>query len=426
MLVLKRLDDARRDGDRIYAVIRSIGQLERRQGAGGLCAVGRGAGQGARAGVPARPGSSPATVELVEAHGTGTKVGDAIELAALEEVYRAAAAEGSWCALGSVKSQVGHTKAAAGAAGLIKAALALHHKVLPPTSKVRRPIEPLAGGSSPFYLSAPRRALAAARRASSPRGRQRVRVRRQQFPLRARRSRARQARRRLGRRRADPRLLERYAAEITAALAVARKPARLERNSCRGIAEPRCVSRASHRFRVLLGRRNGARPTSCAMAAAARARLESLIVDGSFGQPYSERHRSAALTESGRVFVGVGPAPGRLAMLFPGQGSQYVGMLRELACRFPRMQAALAVANELCAIEHEPACRDRIYPPTAFDEATRQRPGTGPARHAVRTAGDRSGQPGTAADPRGFRGSPRPDRGAQLRRADRAVRGRPD
>ena len=49
---------------------------------------------------------------------------------------------------------MGHTKAAAGAAGLIKAALALYHKVLPPTSKVRRPIEPLAGGDSPFYLSA--------------------------------------------------------------------------------------------------------------------------------------------------------------------------------------------------------------------------------------------------------------------------------
>ena len=58
-----------------------------------------------------------------------------------------------WCALGSIKSQVGHTKAAAGAAGLIKAALALHHKVLPPTIKVREPIEPLATGTSPFYLS---------------------------------------------------------------------------------------------------------------------------------------------------------------------------------------------------------------------------------------------------------------------------------
>ena len=59
----------------------------------------------------------------------------------------------AWCALGSVKSQIGHTKAAAGAAGLIKAALALHHKVLPPTIKVDRPLEAAAPGRSPFYVN---------------------------------------------------------------------------------------------------------------------------------------------------------------------------------------------------------------------------------------------------------------------------------
>ena len=193
VLVLKRLDDARRDGDRIYAVIRSIGSSSDGKGQAVYAPSCRGTGQGARSRRTSWPGSSPATVELVEAHGTGTKVGDAIELAALEEVYRAARPAGPWCALGSVKSQVGHTKAAAGAAGLIKAALALHHKVLPPTSKVRRPIEPLAGGSSPFYLNARGAALAAAPRAPAARGRQRVRLRRQQFPLRPRRSRARKA-----------------------------------------------------------------------------------------------------------------------------------------------------------------------------------------------------------------------------------------
>ncbi len=153
VLVLKRLDDARRDGDRIYAVIRSIGSSS--DGKGQAVYAPAAAGQvKALKQAYELAGASPATVELVEAHGTGTKVGDAIELAALEEVYRAAGPAGSWCALGSVKSQVGHTKAAAGAAGLIKAALALYHKVLPPTSKIRRPIEPLAAGTSPFYLSA--------------------------------------------------------------------------------------------------------------------------------------------------------------------------------------------------------------------------------------------------------------------------------
>src|SRR5262249_28667552 len=101
---------------------------------------------------------SPNTVELVEAHGTGTRAGDAAELTALSEVYsdsRADAAGESWCAVGSVKSQIGHTKAAAGAAGLLKAGLALHHKVLPPTIKVDRPID--LGIPTPLYINTEKR-----------------------------------------------------------------------------------------------------------------------------------------------------------------------------------------------------------------------------------------------------------------------------
>src|SRR6185437_11324910 len=63
----------------------------------------------------------------------------------------------TWCALGSVKSQIGHTKAAAGVAGLIKAVAALHHKVLPPTIKVRQPIDGLRPGQGPFYINAEKR-----------------------------------------------------------------------------------------------------------------------------------------------------------------------------------------------------------------------------------------------------------------------------
>src|SRR5690606_31443900 len=82
--------------------------------------------------------------------GTGTAAGDAAELEALSEVF-AAATPGS-CALGSVKSQIGHTKAAAGAAGLIKAVLALRHGVIPPTIKVETPTAALTA-DGPFYLS---------------------------------------------------------------------------------------------------------------------------------------------------------------------------------------------------------------------------------------------------------------------------------
>ena len=86
----------------------------------------------------AQAGYEPRTVELVEGHGTGTPAGDAAEVAALSEVF--GPADRPWCALGSAKSQFGHTKSAAGAVGLLKAVLALHHRVLPPTIKVDRPV----------------------------------------------------------------------------------------------------------------------------------------------------------------------------------------------------------------------------------------------------------------------------------------------
>jgi acyl transferase domain-containing protein/NAD(P)-dependent dehydrogenase (short-subunit alcohol dehydrogenase family) len=100
-----------------------------------------------------RAGVSPSTVELVETHGTGTKVGDKVEIEALKKVFEPEFSNGHRCAIGSVKSMIGHTKAAAGAAGIIKTALSLHHKVLPPTLKVEKPDPNLDIDNSPFYLN---------------------------------------------------------------------------------------------------------------------------------------------------------------------------------------------------------------------------------------------------------------------------------
>ena len=155
-VVLKRLSDAERDGDRIYAVIRGLGSSSDGKGGAVYAPVASGQMKALRR-TYELGGVTPDSIEMVEAHGTGTRVGDATEVTALTSVYRDAKAEGTWCALGSVKSQIGHTKAAAGAAGLIKAALALHHKVLPPTIKVRQPVEPAAPGKSPFYLNTTKR-----------------------------------------------------------------------------------------------------------------------------------------------------------------------------------------------------------------------------------------------------------------------------
>jgi acyl transferase domain-containing protein/NAD(P)H-dependent flavin oxidoreductase YrpB (nitropropane dioxygenase family) len=137
-VVLKRLADAERDGDRIYGVIKGVGSSSDGRSLG-LTAP---RPEGQRAALErayASAGVSPADVGLVEAHGTGTAVGDRTELTVLTEVFAEAGAAPGGCALGSVKSQIGHTKCAAGLAGLVKTALALHTGVKPPTLHLTRP-----------------------------------------------------------------------------------------------------------------------------------------------------------------------------------------------------------------------------------------------------------------------------------------------
>jgi len=144
MLALRRLEDAERDGDRIYAVIRGIGASSDGKGTAVYAPKANGQAHALRRAYAAA-GYSPRTVELLEAHGTATKAGDVAEFGGASSVFAEADAESrQWCAIGSVKSQIGHTKGAAGAASLIKAVLALHHKVLPPTIKVERPNPNLA------------------------------------------------------------------------------------------------------------------------------------------------------------------------------------------------------------------------------------------------------------------------------------------
>ncbi|MCC5474112.1 type I polyketide synthase [Streptomyces barringtoniae] len=150
-LVLKRLADAERAGDRIYGVVKGLGSASDGRSLG-LTAP-RPEGQRAALERAYRnAGVSPADVGLVEAHGTGTVVGDRTELTVLSEVFTEAGAQAAGCALGSVKSQIGHTKCAAGLAGLIKTALALHTGVTPPTLHLERPNPAWAEGDSPFVF----------------------------------------------------------------------------------------------------------------------------------------------------------------------------------------------------------------------------------------------------------------------------------
>ncbi len=134
-VVLKRYSEALENNDRIYAIIRGVGSSSDGHGTSLLAPSHEGESLAIRRAFE-DAGVSPKSVGLLEAHGTGTPAGDAAELQAVQETYGADSKESGWIALGSVKSMIGHTQAASGMAGLIKAALSLYHRVLPPTLNV--------------------------------------------------------------------------------------------------------------------------------------------------------------------------------------------------------------------------------------------------------------------------------------------------
>lgn len=149
LLVLKRLEEAEKDGDDIYAVIRGYGVSSDGR-AKSIYAPSEEGQKRALKRCYASAGYDPSTVELIEMHGTGTKVGDRVEINALNEFFNTDQKK-NYCALGSVKSQYGHTKGAAGAVSLMKVVMALNNKVLPPTIKVDNPVDV---SDTAFYISA--------------------------------------------------------------------------------------------------------------------------------------------------------------------------------------------------------------------------------------------------------------------------------
>jgi acyl transferase domain-containing protein/NAD(P)-dependent dehydrogenase (short-subunit alcohol dehydrogenase family) len=339
MIVLKRLADAERDGDRIYAVIKGVGSSSDGRGKAIYAPSSSGQVRALRAAYE-RAGVSPATVELVESHGTGTRVGDATEVAALKEVYRESGRSGVWCALGSVKSQIGHTKAAAGVAGLIKAALALRHKVLPPTIKVDQPNPAVEHGESPFYINTekrpwlPRRAVGS-EGPSTPAHLRRAAVSSfgfggSNFHL----------------------VMEEHGAEKSEidwdgrVEIVALSSQNLEglkdrlRAWSQGIewselkreaAQSRRDFKSSDPYRLLLVLERD----KINLRNFFRRHLDSLEKNAD---------RASWMSPDGAYFGGPRKV-GKLGFLFPGQGSQYVGMALDLACLFPKMQEVLTEAD---------------------------------------------------------------------------------
>jgi len=153
IVVLKRLSEALEDGDNVIAVIKGSAVNNDGSAKIGYTAPSVDGQAKVIAEAQAIAGADAESISYIEAHGTGTTLGDPIEVAALTQTFRARTQKKGFCALGSVKTNLGHLDAAAGVTGLIKTALSLHHKMIPPSLHFEEPNPRIDFASSPFHVN---------------------------------------------------------------------------------------------------------------------------------------------------------------------------------------------------------------------------------------------------------------------------------
>lgn len=355
MIVLKRLTDAERDGDRIYAVIKGVGAGSDGKAKGLSAPLPEGQLRAMRRAYE-QAGFSPATVGLFEAHGTGTVAGDTAELESTGTLLREHGAAPRNAVIGSVKTMIGHTKASAGVAGVVKAAMALHCKILPPHRGVRNPNAVLADKTAPVYFidevrpwlhgaGHPRRAAASAFGFGGTNFHLVIEEYRGEY-----RSWARPA----ARNRWPAELFVWRGADLPAALTQT-----LQFIESGPDIDPRDLA-----FTLAQKAAPAPAKTVCIVAQDLSGLKEKIAAALAHLQ-------SGAPLPSG-IYAGDGTPPGKLAVLFPGQGSQYTGMMRETAAQFPACAAVLERADRALADPFEKrfgATLSRfLYPRGAYGE----------------------------------------------------------
>jgi len=355
--VLKRLDDALADGDRVYAVLRGVGHSSDGKGTGLLAPSHDGETLAIRRAY-AGTGVDPASIDLVEAHGTGIPLGDQTEIASLGSVFGERTAPIGTKALGSVKSMISHCIPAAGIASLIKMSLSLHHRTLPPT--LCEQVNPDLGiDKTPFYVNTrvspwmvptgqPRRAAVN----SFGFGGINAHAILEQAPAAA----------------VVPGRMTDWPVELcvlsadSAEALVAKLDALaagLERNPSWRLPEVAAAlakqdSAAEHRVAILA-------KDIAALASGIEQALKK-VRDGKVATSAGGR---------GRVFYGNRRVEGKLAFLFPGEGSQYPHMFAELALRFDEVQHWLDFWRGLYGLPAGQSRTDIVFPSSEVDDARR-------------------------------------------------------
>jgi amino acid adenylation domain-containing protein len=153
IVVLKRLEEAIADGDRVYAVIKGVGINNDGSDKVSFTAPSISGQMGAILQAQQEAGVDPASISYIEAHGTATPIGDPIEVEALTQAFRTQTQSKQFCGIGSIKSNLGHLTAAAGVAGFIKTVLALYHRQIPPSINFDQPNPYIDFANSPFYVN---------------------------------------------------------------------------------------------------------------------------------------------------------------------------------------------------------------------------------------------------------------------------------
>lgn len=368
-VVLKRLRDAERDGDRIYAVIKGIGASSDGRNRSLTAPHPQGQVRALRRAYE-DAGVDPSTVGLIEAHGTGTAVGDKSEIESINTAFGECNPAPQSCAIGSVKSMIGHTKVSAGFAGLIKASLALKHRVLPPTLGVETPNSRVDFTNSPFYINTETRPWWAPPNGHPRRcgvsafgfGGTNFHVVLEEYSGDYRDTDTIDL---------NPRDAEPFIFFGPSRTQIVQKMERLQQ----GLEDPEYLDLAQlayslHMEQAKNGADAGSRTSRLAMVATSVADLKQKL-DWALRE-LRDGNRTEFKHPQG-IYYRESGAAGGLCLMFPGQGSQKINMLRDLVVTLPELHGFFERADALLA-ERLPQPLSRfIYPLPVFSDEERER-----------------------------------------------------